>query len=50
MTRIAILRRVKTVLIVVWALSLLALVPVFFLSYGGGWLHRLAELWPLVYP
>ncbi len=50
MTLIAIPRILRTVLVVIWALALLVLVPVFFLNYGGGWLHRLAESWPLIYP
>jgi len=50
MTPAPILRRLRTLLVVAWALGLVFLVPVFFLNYGGGWLRRLAELWPLAYP
>ena len=33
-----------------WALALALLVPAFFFNYGGRWLCRVAEFWPLTYP
>ena len=42
--------RLRVLLVIVWASLLALLVPVFFMNFGGGWLHRLAELWPLAYP
>ncbi len=50
MTTIMILRRSRTMLVLFWAVLLLCLVPFFFLNYGGAWLHRLAEIFPLTYP
>lgn len=44
------LARIRTLLVVLWALALALLVPFFFLNYGGRWLLRVAELWPLEHP
>ncbi len=38
---------IRTVLVLIYALGLAALVPAFFFNYGSRLFHRLAELWPL---
>ena len=40
----------KTLIVITWALALALLVPFFFFNYGGHWLHRVAEFWPLSHP
>ena len=38
---------VRTVLVLIYALGLTALVPAFFINYGTRLFQVLAELWPL---
>ncbi|MCP4545304.1 MAG: hypothetical protein GY835_02420 [bacterium] len=45
-----ILRYARQAVVLLWALLLTWLVPVFFMNYGGSWLHKLAEIFPLTYP
>lgn len=42
--------KLKTVAVLTWAVALALLVPFFFFNYGGRWLLRVAELWPLTHP
>jgi hypothetical protein len=48
LTKAAVLARRGTVIL--WALALALLVPLFFFHFGGQWLRQLAELWPLGRP
>ena len=41
---------IRMVLGFLWAIALALLVPLFFFNYGGGWLLRVAEFWPLHHP
>jgi hypothetical protein len=40
----------RAVLVIAWAVALALLVPLFFFNFGGQWLHRIADFWPLNYP
>lgn len=42
--------RLRTLLVFFWALALALLVPLFFFNYGGRWLLRVADFWPLQHP
>jgi hypothetical protein len=44
------LATLRILAVILWAVVLALLVPVFFFNYGGRWLLRLAELWPLNRP
>ncbi|MBN1826636.1 MAG: hypothetical protein JW958_10240 [Candidatus Eisenbacteria bacterium] len=41
---------IRMSLVFAWAIALALLVPFFFLNYGGRWLLRVAEHWPLTHP
>ena len=43
------LAKLRTLLVIIWALLLAVLVPLFFFNYGGQWLRRVAEFWPLTH-
>lgn len=42
--------RIRTLVVIIWAIALALLVPVFFFNYGGGWIHKVAAFWPLSHP
>lgn len=42
--------KLRTLLVIIWALALALLVPFFFFNYGGGWIHTVAAFWPLSRP
>lgn len=42
--------RIRAFLVFLWAIALALLVPFFFINYGGRWLYKIAEIWPLRHP
>ena len=41
------LKKLRTILVYLYALFLLYLIPTFFFNYGGAWLNKIAELFPI---